>query len=115
MDWNNNNVSWTYSTTDNAYIHTNTLGLSPQPPPVAGCMDSTSTSYNPNANLSNNQCTYPVSFAVDMNSYPDTFSQVYVSGQFNSWSGISDSLSDPDRDWETGYVHWLLLRLALGL
>ena len=98
MDWNNSNVSWTYSTTDNAYIHTNTLGLSPQPPPVAGCMDSTSSSYNPNANLSNNQCAYPVSFAVDMNSYPDTFSQVYVSGQFNSWSGIADSLSDPDGD-----------------
>lgn len=61
-------------------------------------MDTLSSSYDTNANLSNGQCTYPVSFAVDMNSYPDTFSQVYVSGQFNSWSGIWDSLADPDGD-----------------
>ena len=80
------------------YSSETTINLLSQPPPIAGCMDSTSTSYNPNANLSNGQCTYPVSFAVDMNSYPDTFSQVYVSGQFNSWSGIWDSLTDPDGD-----------------
>ena len=80
------------------YTSEATVNLLSQPPPIAGCMDSTSSSYNPQANLSNGQCTYPVSFAVDMNSYPDTFSQVYVSGQFNSWSGIWDSLADPDGD-----------------
>jgi hypothetical protein len=80
------------------YSSNSIVNLLSQPPPIAGCMDSTSSSYNPQANLSNNQCTYPVSFAVDMNSYPDTFSQVYVSGQFNNWSGIWDSLSDPDGD-----------------
>jgi hypothetical protein len=81
-----------------SYSFDTVVNLLSQPPPIAGCMDSTSSSYNPNANLSNGQCTYPVSFAVDMNSYPDTFSQVYVSGQFNSWSGIWDSLADPDGD-----------------
>ena len=80
------------------YSSNSIVNLLSQPPPIAGCMDSTSSSYNPQANLSNGQCTYPVSFAVDMNSYPDTFSQVYVSGQFNNWSGIWDSLSDPDGD-----------------
>ncbi|MDC3250296.1 T9SS type A sorting domain-containing protein [bacterium] len=91
----------TYGTFQGAYPNytsETTINLLSQPPPIAGCMDSTSSSYNPNANLSNGQCTYPVSFAVDMNSYPDTFSQVYVSGQFNSWSGIWDSLADPDGD-----------------
>ena len=91
----------TYGTFQGAYPNytsETTVNLLSQPPPIAGCMDSTSTSYNPNANLSNGQCTYPVDFAVDMNSYPDTFSQVYVSGQFNSWSGIWDSLADPDGD-----------------
>ena len=80
------------------YTSETTVNLLSQPPPIAGCMDSTSSNYNPNANLSNGQCSYPVTFTVDMNSYPDTFSQVYVSGQFNSWSGIADSLFDDDGD-----------------
>ncbi len=91
----------TYGTFQGAYPNYSSnsiVNLLSQPPPIAGCMDSTSSSYNPQANLSNGQCTYPVYFAVDMTSYPDTFSQVYVSGQFNNWSGIWDSLSDPDGD-----------------
>jgi hypothetical protein len=96
LDFSNNNIDWVgYNP---SYSFDTVVNLLSQPPPVGGCMDSTSSSYNPNANLSNGQCTYPVSFAVDMNSYPDTFSQVYVSGQFNSWSGIWDSLADPDGD-----------------
>ena len=74
------------------------VNLLSQPPPVTGCMDSASSSYDTAANINNGQCKYPVTFAVDMNSYNDTFSQVYVSGQFNSWSGIADSLSDSDSD-----------------
>jgi len=89
IDWDGYNPNWSYDTVVN---------LLSQPPPFAGCMDTLSSSYDTNANISNGQCTYPVDFAVDMNSYPDTFSQVYVSGQFNSWSGIWDSLSDPDGD-----------------
>ena len=96
LDWNNNDIIW--SGTYPGFTYDTIVNLLSQPPPVAGCMDSTSSSYNPNANLSNNQCAYPVDFAVDMNSYPDTFSQVYVSGQFNNWSGIWDSLADPDGD-----------------
>ena len=96
LDWNSDDITWmgTYP----GLTYDTVVNLLSQPPPIAGCMDSTSSSYNPNANLSNGQCTYPVSFAVDMNSYPDTFSQVYVSGQFNSWSGIADSLFDNDGD-----------------
>ena len=89
IDWDGYNPNWSYDTVVN---------LLSQPPPFAGCMDTLSSSYDTNANISNGQCTYPVDFAVDMNSYPDTFSQVYVSGQFNSWSGIWDSLADPDGD-----------------
>ena len=96
LDFSNNNIDWVGVNPNWSYD--TVVNLLSQPPPYAGCMDSTSSSYNPNANLSNGQCTYPVSFAVDMNSYPDTFSQVYVSGQFNSWSGIWDSLVDPDGD-----------------
>ena len=81
-----------------SYDLNSVINLLSQPPPIVGCMDSTSSSYNLNANISNGQCSYPVSFAVNMNSYPDTFSQVYVSGQFNSWSGIWDSLTDVDGD-----------------
>jgi hypothetical protein len=96
LDWNNDDITWmgTYP----GLTYDTVVNLLSQPPPIVGCMDSTSSSYNPNANLSNGQCAYPVSFTVDMNSYPDTFSQVYVSGQFNSWSGIWDSLADPDGD-----------------
>lgn len=39
-----------------------------------------------------------VSFAVDMNNYSGTFTTVYVSGDFNSWSGNSNALSDLDGD-----------------
>jgi len=35
-----------------------------------------------------------VSFAVDMNNYSGTFTTVYVSGDFNSWSGNSNALSE---------------------
>jgi len=96
LDFSSNNIEWVgYNPT---WSYDTVVNLLSQPPPFAGCMDTLSSSYDTNANLSNGQCTYPVDFAVDMNSYPDTFSQVYVSGQFNSWSGIWDSLSDPDGD-----------------
>jgi len=96
LDFSNNNIDWVGVNPNWSYD--TVVNLLSQPPPFLGCMDSTSSSYNSQANLDNGQCTYPVDFAVDMNSYPDTFSQVYVSGQFNSWSGIWDSLADPDGD-----------------
>jgi hypothetical protein len=96
LDFSNNNIDWVGVNPNWSYD--TVVNLLSQPPPVVGCMDSTSSSYNTAANINNGQCKYPVTFAVDMNSYPDTFSQVYVSGQFNSWSGIADSLSDSDSD-----------------
>ena len=39
-----------------------------------------------------------VSFAVDMNDYTGSFTTVYVSGDFNSWSGNGNALSDSDGD-----------------
>ncbi len=39
-----------------------------------------------------------IDFAVDMNSYSGTFTQVYVSGSFNSFSGTANPLADADQD-----------------
>jgi len=35
-----------------------------------------------------------VTFEVDMNAYPDAFTTVYVSGNFNGWSGTANPLTD---------------------
>ncbi len=47
-----------------------------------------------------------VTFAVDMKNYTDPFTTVYISGQFNSWSGNANPLSDADGDgiWEGGLM-----------
>ena len=44
-----------------------------------------------------------VTFAVDMAGYTGTFDTVYVSGQFNGWSGNANPMSDADGDgvWTT--------------
>lgn len=39
-----------------------------------------------------------VSFAVDMNTYGGSFSQVYISGTFNDWSADANPLDDSDGD-----------------
>jgi hypothetical protein len=43
-----------------------------------------------------------VTFSVDMNDYAGSFTQVYVSGTFNNWSGDANPLDDSDGDgiWE---------------
>jgi predicted extracellular nuclease len=41
---------------------------------------------------------YNVTFSVDMNEYTGTYTNVYVSGSLNSWSGNSNQLSDADGD-----------------
>ena len=43
-----------------------------------------------------------ITFSVDMNEYTESFTQVYVSGTFNGWSGTSNPMSDDDMDgvWE---------------
>ncbi|MDA8820661.1 hypothetical protein N9N66_08720, partial [Schleiferiaceae bacterium] len=47
-----------------------------------------------------------VTFSVDMNSYPYSYGTVYVSGNFNGWSGDSNPLADADNDgvWEGTYA-----------
>jgi len=78
-----------------------TVNLLPCPPPVVGCMDPNASNYDPTAMISNDSCTYPVTFILDMNQYPDSFSVPYVAGTFNGWTDQHPML-DPDGDnvWE---------------
>ena len=39
-----------------------------------------------------------ITFKVDMKNAKDPFTKVFVSGTFNSWSGNSNELTDPDKD-----------------
>jgi Secretion system C-terminal sorting domain len=39
-----------------------------------------------------------ITFNVDMSKYVGTFGKVYASGTFNSWSGTSNEMTDPDGD-----------------
>lgn len=39
-----------------------------------------------------------VTFEVDMNAYTESFETVYISGNFNDWSGNSNPMSDDDGD-----------------
>jgi Secretion system C-terminal sorting domain/SprB repeat/HYR domain len=41
---------------------------------------------------------FPINFAVDMSLYGGSFTNVYVSGNLNGWSGNANPLSDPDGD-----------------
>ncbi len=40
----------------------------------------------------------PVTFKVDMSEYTESFTNVYVSGSFNDWSGEANQMLDPDMD-----------------
>lgn len=55
--------------------------------------------------------TAAVTFKVDMNQYTGTYSNVYVSGSFNSWSGDANPMSDPDGD----KVYETTLQIPVGL
>lgn len=48
---------------------------------------------------------FDVTFSVDMNEYAGSFTQVYVSGTFNDWSGDANPLADDDGDgvWTATY------------
>ncbi len=43
-----------------------------------------------------------VTFKIDMNAYPDTFTTAYVNGTFNGWCGTCTPMTDADSDgvWE---------------
>ena len=78
-----------------------TIDLLPCPPPVVGCMNPNAVNFDPNATISNDSCVYPVTFVLDMNQYPDSFSIPYVGGEFNGWTDQHPML-DPDGNniWE---------------
>ena len=46
---------------------------------------------------------YDVTFNVDMNGSSESFTQMYVSGEFNGWSGTANPMTDDDADgvWTT--------------
>ena len=74
------------------------INLLPCPPPVTGCMDPNSASYDSLATVNNPaMCTYAVEFSLNMNNYPGTFTTPGVSGEFDNWSG-NIPLVDPDGD-----------------
>lgn len=52
-----------------------------------------------------------VTFTVNMNQYGSAFSNVYVSGTFNSWAGDANQLSDADGDG----IYSTTLSLPVGL
>ena len=72
-----------------------TVNLLPCPPPVIGCTDPNASNYDSTATISNDSCAYPVTFILDMNQYPDSFSVPYVGGEFNGWTDQHPML-DPD-------------------
>ncbi len=59
-----------------------------------------------NLDCSGGQAEGDITFNVDMNEYSGSFTQVYISGSFNGWSGESNPLDDSDADniW-TGTIH----------
>jgi hypothetical protein len=71
-----------------------------------GCTDLAANNYNPDANQEDGSCLYDVNLRVDMNQYPNAFSTVFVSGQFNNWSDAANPMSDIDGDniWEATVV-----------
>lgn len=55
--------------------------------------------------------TADVTFQVNMNNYAGTFSNVYVSGTFNNWSGDGNPLTDDDSDG----IYTATVNLPVGL
>ena len=79
-----------------------TVQLLPCPPPIFGCMDSTSVTYNPNATFDDGSCLYEVDFSLNMNGYNGSFTTPYAAGPWNGWTDqhpLQDS--DGDNVWET--------------
>ena len=77
------------------------VNLLPCPPPPTGCTDPNSSNYDSTAVLDDGSCTYPVTFVLDMNVYPGTYTNPFVAGTFNNWTD-SMPLFDPDGNgiWE---------------
>jgi hypothetical protein len=69
---------------------------------IATCFALCTTDTNCSGGVANGNIT----FRVDMRGYAGSFSQVYVSGSFNGWSGDAFPLSDADGDqvWSGTYL-----------
>ncbi|MDG1765489.1 MAG: hypothetical protein P8H98_01730 [Flavobacteriales bacterium] len=65
---------------------------------VNGCTDPAANNYDAAANTDDGSCLYNVSLRVNMNQYLDPFTTVYLSGEFNGWSGGANPMSDVDGD-----------------
>ena len=63
-----------------------------------GCTDPNADNYDSTVTEDNGSCVYSVTFQVDMSDYVGSFTTVYVSGSFNSFSGTANPLSDADMD-----------------
>jgi len=90
-----------------------TVNLLPCPPPIAGCMDSNSVNYNPNATVDDSSCLYNVDFSLNMNQYNGSFTTPYVVGPFNNWTDANPMVdTNGNGIWETtialppGFTVW---------
>ena len=79
-----------------------TVVLLPCALPIAGCMDSNSSNYNPAATIDDSSCLYDVDFSLNMNQYPNTYTTPYVVGPFNGWTDQHPMVdTNGDGIWET--------------
>ena len=69
---------------------------------VLGCIDSTATNYNANANVDDGSCEYNVTFVLDMRQINEIYITPEVNGTFNSWCGNCAQMTDNNNDsiWE---------------
>ena len=65
---------------------------------VEGCMDPLAVNYFPTATIDDNSCLYDVHFQVDMSTFTNSFTAVYVNGTFNGWCGTCNQLIDDNGD-----------------
>ena len=74
---------------------------------VLGCIDSTATNYNANANVDDGSCEYNVTFVLDMRQINEIYSTPEVNGTFNSWCGNCAQMTDNNNDsiWELSLIH----------
>ena len=67
-----------------------------------GCTDTEAVNWDPNANLDDGSCLFPVVLSVDV-SQPDSPNMpIYIAGTFNGWDAVANPLSNEvDEIWST--------------
>jgi len=68
---------------------------------ITGCTDSNAANYNSEANVQG-ECSYMISFNLDMNDYGGAFNTPEVNGSWDGWCGACTPMSDTNSDgiWE---------------